>query len=340
MTTTHAKGSLPTDRAERLRRLRATACSTVVQRDEPQTPCAGEPVLAARLESGEFILVDMAHPASKPPKVVARPQVAAAPASVPAPAPATAPPAGPTSKPTAPPAAPPVGVPIYRLDAPQSMPPRPALIKAAERQAEATPPPLPAELPRLFPISEACRSLCGRLKSQLSQNAASVAWVRLDGGGEAAEALVEVAQGMLAGGAKQVLLVDADFSQGRVSRMFDLASASGLAESMTQPGEARRAVRATGLHGLSVLPRGEARGNAVRSDRESWQRVLGDLRKAHDFILIDAPDAAGSQLSAVCGAADAACVAVTLAHTPRQQALDVVGRLLGESIPVAGCVLI
>jgi hypothetical protein len=315
------------DKAERLRRLRATACSTVVQRDEPQTPCAGEPVVAARFDAGQFVVVDMAHAMPAP----SRSMMAAL--------------LQPVAEPPLEQNIPPAGVPIYRLDAAESGPPRPALLRVAAKLADTPSADAPAVVVNhVFPVSEACRSLCRKLRARLPAQPGTLAWVHSAAEADNAQRLVEVALGMLAQGAKRVLLVDADFANGRISDMFDLAGAQGLEESLKQPSEAGRFVRSTSMNGLDVLARGDSRPHHVRVSRESWQRILANLKSTHDAILIDASCDAEFRESAhiltLAAVADAVCVAVTLEQTPRRQALDLVERLQSESAHVLGCILL
>lgn len=343
------------DRAERLRRLRATATSTLVQREEPQTACAGEPVVAARFEAGQFVVADMGHPTPRPPHVKQPkepsaqtlsivPQASSAAESVAAVDARTAPPAaGMESAGSRTNTAPPAGVPVFRLDAPHPGPPKPALVRTASEEVDPLAPG-PSAGPCLLPASGACRSLCRKLKAKLPPGPGVLAWVRPQREIGHAARLVELAHGLLTQGARRVLLIDAALEAGQISAMFDLAAAQGLHDAFKQPSEARRLLRPTGVRGLDVLPLGDGRPNPARVGRETWQRILAEVRPSHDVVLVDAAcdDELGEtgHVLPLAAVADAVCVAITLGLTPRQLALDLVERLQAEAAKLLGCVLL
>jgi capsular exopolysaccharide synthesis family protein len=90
---------------------------------------------------------------------------------------------------------------------------------------------------------------------------------------------------------KKVLLVDADLRRPRLERLFNIESGgSGLTSLLMEEADLQAHVRQTVVPGLSLLPCGLKPANpAELLTSPAFERVLGDLRAAYDYVLIDSP---------------------------------------------------
>jgi Mrp family chromosome partitioning ATPase len=90
-------------------------------------------------------------------------------------------------------------------------------------------------------------------------------------------------------GKYSVLLVDANFADPNVHRVFDLPVAPGLAEALSSVGSRRPAMHRTRLNDLSILPAGK--GDAVRLYEavDDFAALVTELKKGFDLTIFDMP---------------------------------------------------
>jgi capsular exopolysaccharide synthesis family protein len=94
----------------------------------------------------------------------------------------------------------------------------------------------------------------------------------------------------LARAGKRALLVDCDFRRPQLDHIFHLGPGPGLAQVLAGEVDAASAVRQGPSQGLAVLPVGHREGEAGISQAAVLQempRLLDELRREYDFILLD-----------------------------------------------------
>lgn len=96
---------------------------------------------------------------------------------------------------------------------------------------------------------------------------------------------------VIAQSGKRVLLADADFRRPRVHRLFGVPSnLQGLTSVLTGEVPLADTIKATGINGLDILPCGTRPSNpAELLTAPDFERVLGEMRKDYDYVLIDTP---------------------------------------------------
>ncbi|MEK6776014.1 MAG: polysaccharide biosynthesis tyrosine autokinase [bacterium] len=91
---------------------------------------------------------------------------------------------------------------------------------------------------------------------------------------------------ILAREGKKVLLVDADFRRPKLHELFDLQNTEGLADLLLENTEIEKAILASGIDGLDVLPAGSApsdSGLLIKSNK--MKDVVGKLEAIYDILL-------------------------------------------------------
>lgn len=89
---------------------------------------------------------------------------------------------------------------------------------------------------------------------------------------------------------KRVVLVDADFRKPRIHKMFHASPEVGLASVIAGETDLARAIQPSAVPGLSLLPCGPRPANpAELLTSNRFQEVLGEIKQAFDFVLIDTP---------------------------------------------------
>ncbi len=116
-----------------------------------------------------------------------------------------------------------------------------------------------------------------------------------------------------------VLIVDADLHRPSVEQYLDLPQRQGLTELLRGKCPIDQAIRQTSVPGLSILAPGALPTNPselLGSDR--MRTVLHSLKQRYSYVLIDTPDATGTNDAGLLGSmADGILLVVRLGHTPR-----------------------
>lgn len=141
-------------------------------------------------------------------------------------------------------------------------------------------------------------------------------------------------------GTRDVLLVDLNLGERRLSRSFGAANLPGLGEHLLDGTDLDETIVPTSLHGVSLFPCGARRPRDYRDlEPEAWQRLFAGLREQYAAILVDLP--ADSLLSAnVASHLDGVHLWVRLNRTPRARLDELIRRLGREGAPKIGCLLI
>jgi capsular exopolysaccharide synthesis family protein len=96
----------------------------------------------------------------------------------------------------------------------------------------------------------------------------------------------------MAGGGSKVLLVDADMRRPRVHKVFGLENARGLSSLILGEGTLADTVVPAQIDGLDVLPCGPIPPNPTELlHTEAFQRLLEEMAKRYERIVIDSPPA-------------------------------------------------
>ena len=116
-----------------------------------------------------------------------------------------------------------------------------------------------------------------------------------------------------------VLVVDADLHRPAVEHYLDLPRRQGLTELLRGQCSIDQAIRQTSIPGMSILAPGALPTNPTEllgSDR--MRTVLHSLKQRYSYVLIDTPDATGTNDAGLLGSmADGILLVVRLGHTPR-----------------------
>lgn len=116
-----------------------------------------------------------------------------------------------------------------------------------------------------------------------------------------------------------VLVLDADLHRPSVERYLDLPPRQGLTELLRGKCSIDQAVRQTSIPNFSILSPGALPTNPselLGSDR--MRTVLNSLKQRYSYVLVDTPDATGTNDAGLLGAmADGILLVVRLGNTPR-----------------------
>lgn len=94
---------------------------------------------------------------------------------------------------------------------------------------------------------------------------------------------------VLAETGKRVLLIDADFAEGRVHKYFESAQVPGLSELIMGQYELSECLHSTAFN-IDFIPRGTLPKNAAKHlQNENCERILKQLASVYDIVLVDAP---------------------------------------------------
>jgi polysaccharide biosynthesis transport protein len=156
----------------------------------------------------------------------------------------------------------------------------------------------------------------------------------------------------LAESGRRVLLVASDTQGSVLPDIFGLAGEPGLIELLAQDGDphayTRQAERAFGVRlpaaiaeRLAVLPSGRAPQHPISAlDSGQMVRALCAQREAYDFILLDAPPAAGADILSLASQVDGTIVLARQARTRDRDLLALRHQLLPVQATLVGGVLI
>jgi tyrosine-protein kinase Etk/Wzc len=146
---------------------------------------------------------------------------------------------------------------------------------------------------------------------------------------------------VLASMGKRVLLVDGDMRKGRLHRQFGVDRAPGLSELITGTAAVEDAVRTTVAKEVWLLPTGRIPSNPselLASDR--FRRVLGELSRRYDLVLIDTPPILAVTDATLIGrAAGMMLVVLRAGHHPLREISVAVKRLAQVGVRPHGFVL-
>ncbi len=147
-----------------------------------------------------------------------------------------------------------------------------------------------------------------------------------------------VARG-LAAQAIPVALVDADATSPAIHRMFQLAAAPGVAESLTSGTSPAEALRATQLASLRVVPAGNWPGASTSVLPERWKKLFAPLRDAHRLVIVDAGSAHSVHADGIAQASDGVVLVLERGRTSWDEVAGFAARMEQIGAPFIGVVL-
>jgi capsular exopolysaccharide synthesis family protein len=145
----------------------------------------------------------------------------------------------------------------------------------------------------------------------------------------------------LAQAEQRTLIIDGDMRRPRVHEVFEMAQEPGLSNVLIGAVDVRSAIRQTGNPFLSVLPAGHIPPNpAELLGSKKYQRLIEELAKDYDWIIVDAPPVMAVTDAAVVSNGVTGVVFVVGAEmTPRRTAQTALEQLTGARAKVIGAVL-
>nr|NIN09891.1 polysaccharide biosynthesis tyrosine autokinase [Gemmatimonadales bacterium]NIN48603.1 polysaccharide biosynthesis tyrosine autokinase [Gemmatimonadales bacterium]NIP06067.1 polysaccharide biosynthesis tyrosine autokinase [Gemmatimonadales bacterium]NIR01241.1 polysaccharide biosynthesis tyrosine autokinase [Gemmatimonadales bacterium] len=146
---------------------------------------------------------------------------------------------------------------------------------------------------------------------------------------------------ILAQGGSKTLLVDGDLRRSQVHRAFGLVQEPGLTDVLIHEAALREAVRPDIAQNLDVLPAGQSPPNpAELLGSEAMNRVVAELRRDYEYIVIDTPPSLPvTDASVVAAVADATIIVMRSGETEETAAQRAVEQLRRVRARIAGAVL-
>ena len=145
----------------------------------------------------------------------------------------------------------------------------------------------------------------------------------------------------MAGSSSKVILVDCDLRRQGVSDVFGLTPKKGLREVLNGTATLNEAIFTDGPCGLHILPlTPNSADEQDLFDMDAINRLLGDLRKRYDVILLDtAPVLPVAETRVLVQKADAVALLVRWRHTPLKAAQRATDLLKEAGVNFAGAAL-
>ena len=145
----------------------------------------------------------------------------------------------------------------------------------------------------------------------------------------------------MAGSSSKVILVDCDLRRQGVSDVFGLTPEKGLREVLNGTATLNEAIYTEGPCGLHILPLTQnSADDQDLFDMDAVNRLLGDLRKRYDVILLDtAPVLPVAETRVLVQKADAVALLVRWRHTPLKAAQRATELLKEAGVNFAGAAL-
>ena len=191
-------------------------------------------------------------------------------------------------------------------------------------------------------FAEALRGLRTKVRKKLAQSGGQVVLLTSTIPGEGkTTASVNLAQSLASEG-HRVILLDADFRNQSISRIFLGGETSEclieLLKNPTQPLDSY--LKTTPDPNLVYISGASTQKRHYSIDGKALRSLLIRLRREFDYVVVDTPPCnVVSDTSLLCRYADAVLYVVKLDYANRLQILDGVTRLHQDGVPLIGCVI-
>jgi capsular exopolysaccharide synthesis family protein len=140
---------------------------------------------------------------------------------------------------------------------------------------------------------------------------------------------------------QKVLLIDADFHQGRQHRTFGVPSSPGLGGVLEGEVACEQACQPSSVPNLDIMPK-DRKGRNVPEllSRPAFGEVMQELRGRYDRIIIDSPPVLGlSETCVLTPHVDGVVFVLWSSHTPVSQMQAALKTLAANGAQVFGCVV-
>jgi hypothetical protein len=185
-------------------------------------------------------------------------------------------------------------------------------------------------------VADPYHELAERISEQLSTNYCNVMlFVGLDGAAEPALSMTHLAQAFSLQSTGDVLLVDGDLKNGRLSKTV-CPVGPGIVEAMCGAANWPQIIHPTTTPRIDFVCRGDIALGTRKPAEFGW----GALRPKYRAVLIGVADERLPETASLAAHCDAVYVLISRPHTKRQAAADAVESLRAQGAHLMGCVLV
>ncbi|MEX2115234.1 MAG: hypothetical protein WD845_18725 [Pirellulales bacterium] len=191
-------------------------------------------------------------------------------------------------------------------------------------------------LPTVPVVAEPYHELAERISEQLSTNYCNVMlFVSPDAMAEPGFSMTHLAQAFSLQSTGDVLLVDGDLRNGRLSKTV-CPTGPGMIEAMAGAAHWPQIIHSTTTPRIDFVSRGEGEISSREPAKFGW----GALRPKYRAVLIGIADQRLPETAALAAHCDAVYVLISRPHTKRQAAADAVEALRANGAHLMGCVVV
>ena len=164
--------------------------------------------------------------------------------------------------------------------------------------------------------------------------------INLKGGVAKTTTTVQLAECLASEFSKKVLVIDANFHNPTMNKLFNIPDSPGFVDVLTQETSLQDAIKSV-RPSLFVLPAGKTTLNPlIFLDSSKTREILEKLKSQFDLILIDCVDSNSSQESCLLASlVDKTIFVVSENHTRRSVALRVLNNLKEHKASILGVIL-
>ena len=152
------------------------------------------------------------------------------------------------------------------------------------------------------------------------------------------ETCAQVASALASSNIGQILLVDGDMGDSRLSKAAGMAQQSGLSEVINRGDDWRNLIATQDSSSFSFLPSGNCPMDRWNSD-ELLRQTAAEMRQDFQFICVAAGDVHTKQAKLWCEVCDGSYLVVSLKNSNETLAQSAVGELTSNGARVLGCVV-
>ena len=189
-------------------------------------------------------------------------------------------------------------------------------------------------------ILESMRLLRSNIDFTALDKSMRVIAVTSAGAGEGKSTTAANLAAVLALDGKKVLLVDADLRKPKVHDIFEVDRSVGLTNILTQNMPISEAITKSTIEGVSLLTSGPLPPNPPEVlNSQATRRVIADLAKMFDYVILDTPPAAGlSDVSVIASLVDGMIIVIAANQARRLQLQGALATLEQLGAPIIGFV--
>lgn len=139
----------------------------------------------------------------------------------------------------------------------------------------------------------------------------------------------------------RVLIIDANFRNPIINKIFNVQTSPGLSNVLGQQLEIREAIYNTEVEGLDILPSGQRLYNSTELlDSQVMEDVMAFASEQYDMVLLDCPPVLGvSDTNALVSKCDGVLLLLKSGKTHKELALEAKRALLFAKANILGVIL-